>query len=81
MISKESIINVIENNGTIKIPWKREISEWYSELSIYEYNNFFYVDPLRMKFVNSEDAANYFLYEGFTSRNAGYVLDICLMIN
>lgn len=34
MMNKESIKNVIENNGSIEVPFKIKINEWYGQLKI-----------------------------------------------
>lgn len=75
MISKSSIIDIIENDGTVKLDFKRKISDWHSTLSIYKYKNFYHIEgAIRNKFSNIDDAINYFLFETCTSRNAVLVL-------
>ena len=71
---KESIINILQKGGSISIPHKSEINEWYGELKISKLSSGEYViQPRWQKFSNIEDAANWFLNEGFTSKNYGYI--------
>lgn len=71
---KESIKDVIEFGGNIKIPFKRSIDSWYSELEIAKLGNREYViQPGWQKFSNVDDAINWFLDLGRTSKNKGYI--------
>ena len=71
---KESIIDIVEKGGTISIPHKTKIDEWYGELKISKLaNNEYVIQPYWQKFSNVEDAVNWFLNEGFTSKNFGYI--------
>lgn len=71
---KESIIDIVEKGGTISIPHKTKIDEWYGELKISKLaNNEYVIQPYWQKFSNVEDAVNWFLNEGFTSNNFGYI--------
>jgi hypothetical protein len=71
---KEAIINILQKGGSISIPYKSEINEWYSELRISKLkSNEYVIQPRWQKFSNIEDATNWFLNEGFTSKNYGYI--------
>ena len=71
---KQSIIEIIERGGTISIPYKTKINEWYGELKITKLDkNEYVIQPYWQKFSDVEDAVNWFLNEGFTSKNKGYI--------
>jgi hypothetical protein len=71
---KAAIIDILQKGGSISIPHKYKINEWYGELKINKLNSGEYViQPGWQKFSNIEDAANWFLNEGFTSKNYGYI--------
>ena len=71
---KAAIIDILQKGGSISIPHKSKINEWYGELKISKLSSGEYViQPLWQKFSNIEDAANWFLNEGFTSKNYGYI--------
>jgi hypothetical protein len=73
-MDKQSIKNILECDGAIQIPFKSEISDWYTELKISKLNKHEYVvHPHWQKFSDIDEAVNWFLNEGFTSKNVGYI--------
>ena len=70
---REAIKQIIENGGTIKVPYKREISSWYGEVSIYKIEDFYFIQ--NTKFSDIDEAVSYFLNEAYTSKNKGFLQD------
>ena len=70
---REAIKKIVKNGGTVSVPYKKEISEWYSEKTIVEYKPeqtyladskvFYYID----------DAVDYFCDVVYTSKNKGLI--------
>lgn len=70
---KDSIKKVIQMGGTISLPYKTEISCWYSEIKIHKYNKSYIISPNYIEFFDIDDAVNYFCSESMSSKNYGYV--------
>ncbi len=73
-MKRESIKDILENGGTVELPFKSSINEWYSNIRIYCLEkNRYVVEPQYQKFSNIDEAVNWFLKESTTSKNVGYV--------
>lgn len=71
---KQSIIDIIEKGGTISVPHKSKINEWYGELKISKLGkNEYVIQPYWQKFSDIDDAVNWFMDKGLTSKNKGYI--------
>ncbi len=73
---KESIKNILLAGGSISLPYKTEINEWYGSLRINKLSDGGYVvEPGWENFSDIDDAINFFLHKGYTSNNVGYIQD------
>lgn len=73
-MKRESIKDILENGGSIELPFKSSINEWYSNIKIYCLEkNRYVIEPQYQKFSNIDEAVNWFLKEATTSKNVGYV--------
>ena len=68
---KESIKKILNSGASIKVSYKTEISSWYSDLEIYKVDGDYYVRP--ECFSDIDEAINYFLDKGYSSKNVGYI--------
>ena len=75
--TKEGIKSVLQSGGKIVISHKYEISQWYHEASIHvdkdTHNTFYIIQPKYIKFVDIDDAVDYFCDMAYTSKNIGYI--------
>lgn len=76
---KEAIKTLVELGGTYKISYKSDVKDWYGDIKIFKYKED-YGDELTMycvdygkRFINIDDAVNYFCDLALTSKNVGYV--------
>ena len=64
----------MEKGGTISVPHKSKINEWYGELKISKLGkNEYVIQPYWQKFSDIDDAVNWFMDKGLTSKNKGYI--------
>ena len=71
---KESIKTILLMGGSMSIPYKTEINEWYGSLRINKLSDGGYVvEPGWENFSDIDDAVNFFLHKGYTSNNVGYI--------
>lgn len=73
-MKRESIKDILESGGSVELPFKSSIGEWYSNIKIYCLERGQYViHPQYQKFSNIDEAVNWFLRESITSKNVGYI--------
>ena len=48
----------------IEFPYKSEINQWYSNISINKYRDYYEISPMSVKFYDIDEAVDYFLNEG-----------------
>lgn len=72
---KEEIKKIIELGCSISIPFKPTINSWFSELKLSKLSNTKFILSNNIQFNNIDDAIDYFLLEGFSSKNIGYIQD------
>lgn len=73
-MKRESIKDILECSGTIELPYKTKINEWYGQLKISKLSKGEYViQPHWQKFSDIDDAVNWFMDIGLTSKNKGYI--------
>ena len=75
---KDAIKLILTWNGSVNVPFKNEISDWYYEYTIYKYVNdalmvSYNISPDGTKFFDVDEAVDYFCKHAFTSKNAGIV--------
>src|SRR5574343_209185 len=76
---KESIKLILNSGGTITVPYKRKINDWYGEIKITRMfnDNFCCYEwviqhPWKV-FYDQDEAINYFCYHAFGPSNYGYL--------
>lgn len=73
-MKRESIKDILQNGGSVEVPFKSNIKDWFSSMKIYSLgSNLYIVDPYYQKFSNVDDAVDWFISKGLTSKNVGYV--------
>lgn len=70
-MTKEAIKQVVEAGMTIEFPYKSKINDYYSQLRFVNMDTYYRVGEIN--FSDIDEAVNYFLREGFTSKNKGYI--------
>jgi len=73
-MKRESIKDILKHGGSIDVPFKSKINDWSSSMKIYSHrSNLYIVDPHHQKFSNIDEAVDWFISKGLTSKNIGYV--------
>lgn len=70
---KEAIKTVLNCGGSIKVPYKSDLSSWYGDYTIGMMDGETVILPGFMKFQNQDRAIDTFLLETMTSKNIGYL--------
>lgn len=73
MIKRENIKEVLNFGFKIEFPYKSEINQWYSNISINKYRDYYEISPMSVKFYDIDEAVDYFLKEAISSKNKGYI--------
>lgn len=71
---KDTVLEILEAGATIKFPYKGNLKDWYSEISVTKLNGCYTVSP-DMTFYSAESAVSYFLGMVLSPKNSAYVMD------
>jgi hypothetical protein len=74
MIRKESIAEILNAGGTIKFPYKEKLGDWYGEVYITSFENYYSISP-GVNVYDQDSAINYFLWKVLSEKNAAYIID------
>lgn len=70
---KEYIKETLKFGFKIEFPYKSIINQWYSNISIYKFSDYYEISPMSVKFYDIDEAVDYFLNEAISSKNKGYI--------
>jgi hypothetical protein len=68
---KDSIKELLSKGISMEKSYKSEISSWYSQIKIYEYDGRYTVN--HTEFYDIDEAVNYFIKKCFSKDNVGYI--------
>jgi hypothetical protein len=71
---KESIGEILDSGGSIRFPYKTDLKDWYSEISIAKLEGSYHISP-GMTFYSFDAAINYLFSMILAPKNAAYIID------
>jgi len=72
--NKEAIKEIIDSGGTIRFPYKTNLKDWYSEISIFRFDDRYHVTP-GTNFYSWDGAISYYFGMILAPKNAAYVIE------